>query len=46
MQTPAFGNGVVPPTSSSNTPRIRMCRLPNVQGQPNKKLEKNERKWM
>jgi hypothetical protein len=42
IQTFAFGNGTVPPSSSSNTPRTRACKFPNVEGQPNMKLKKQE----
>ncbi len=39
MQTLAFGDGFVPLTSNFDTPRTRACKLPSVQGQPNKKFE-------
>jgi hypothetical protein len=32
MQMPTFGNGFVPPTFSSNTPRTKACKLFGVQG--------------
>jgi hypothetical protein len=40
MQTYAFGDGVAPPTSNFDTLRIRACKLPIVQGQPNEELKK------
>jgi hypothetical protein len=40
MQTYAFGDGVAPPTSNFDTLRIRACKLPTVQGQPNEELKK------
>jgi hypothetical protein len=44
MQTFAFGDGMVPPSSSSNTPRTRACKFPNVEGQPNIKLKNKNMK--
>jgi hypothetical protein len=32
MQTSTFGNGFVPPTFCSYTPRIKACKLFSVQG--------------
>jgi hypothetical protein len=31
------------PSTNSNSPRIRACKLPYVQGKPNKKLEMKKR---
>jgi hypothetical protein len=39
MEIFAFGSGVVPPSSNSNTQKIRACKLSNIQSQLNKKLE-------
>jgi hypothetical protein len=39
MEIFAFGSGVVLPSSSSNTLRIRACKLSNFQSQLNRKLE-------
>jgi hypothetical protein len=44
IQTFAFGDGMVPPSSSSNTPRTRACKFPNVKGQPNIKLRNKNMK--
>jgi len=40
----AFGDGMVLPSSSSNTPRIGACKFPNVKGQPNIKLKNKNMK--
>ncbi len=39
MEIFAFGSGVIPPSSSSNTLRTKACKLFNFQSQPNRKLE-------
>jgi hypothetical protein len=46
-QTPMFGNdnanvGTTPSTNS-DSPRTRACKLPCVQGKPNKKLERKKK---
>jgi hypothetical protein len=42
MQTYAFGDGVATLTSNFDTLRIRACKLPTVQGQPNEELKKKD----
>ncbi len=44
IQTFAFGDGMVLPSSSSNTPRTSACKFPNVKGQPNIKLKNKNMK--
>ncbi len=44
IQTFAFGDGMVPPSSRSNTPMTRACKFPNVKGQPNIKLKNKNMK--
>jgi hypothetical protein len=46
--TPIFGHGneeeVHVPSIGSNIPRTRACKLPNVQGKANKRMENKRRK--
>jgi hypothetical protein len=46
-QTPMFGNDNAnvgtTPSANSNNPRTRACKLPCVQGKPNKKLKRKKR---
>jgi hypothetical protein len=44
IQTFAFGDGMVPPSSNSNTAKTRACKFPNVEGQPNIKLKNKNMK--
>ncbi len=44
MEIFAFGSGVIPPSSSSNTLRTKACKLFNFQSQPNRKLENQKMK--
>jgi hypothetical protein len=46
QKTLTFGGGIVPSNSSFDIPRIKACKLFNIQDQPNKKLKRKRRKWM